>query len=523
MLSRPARLALAAVLGTTLLAAGCSGGSDEPPARPSPYHAPKGPTGVRAPADRDTVLTRPATAAPLTGLASKPNILMITLDDAAWDDMQYMPHLQDLMADRGVTLENGLAPTPICAPARASLLSGQYARNNGTLTIAGEGGGFDAFQDDDTLPVALQDEGYDTLFVGKYINGYTQDHVGHQPPGWSVWRPTVDYTTYNFDNPSLLVDGKVVETHTYSTTLLSDQSDQLLRDPKRAARPWYMWLNYVAPHHGVPIEDDDPASVYPDDKHPISTTVPEERDRNTFSDLDLPDKPNVFEKDPSDKVIIGQARRKVSKMHRAEMREAHQQRVEALQSVDRALVRTFDTLRRTGQLDRTYVVLTSDNGHVLGEHNIGGKLWYFDEIVGIPMYIRGPGIPAGVVSRTPVTNADWAPTLAALAGTRVDRPVDGVDVLPWITADTSRRVVPISGWPLRGGTKPLYTGVVVGPWTYVDGRRGRSELYYRTVDPYELDNLARDPRYRAKLLELRRLSRQTATCAGSTCPREFYR
>ena len=393
MRPRPARLAMAAVLGSALLVAGCSGDADEPAARPTPYHAPPGPTGVRAPTAADAVLTAPASPAPLPGLVNRPNLLMITLDDAAWGDMTYMPHLQDLMVRGGVTLANGLAPTPICAPARASLLSGQYARNNGTLTIGGDGGGFESFQDDDTLPVALQGRGYDTLFVGKYINGYTQDHVDHRPPGWTVWRPTVDWSTYNFDDPSLLVDGNVVETHTYSTTLLSDQSNQLLEDPARTQRPWYMWLNYVAPHHGDPIEDDDPASVFPHDKHRISTTVPEDRDRNTFSDLDLPDKPDVFEEDPSDKVIIRHARRPVSTMHRAEMREANQQRVEALQSVDRALVRTFATLRRTGQLGRTYVVLTSDNGHVLGEHNLGGKLWYFNEIVGVPMYIRGPGDP----------------------------------------------------------------------------------------------------------------------------------
>ena len=523
---RPARLALAAVLGTTLLTAACfgDGDGDEPTVRGPAYQAPTGEAPVPGPGTRDVVLTEPASAAPSDGLVRRPNLLMITLDDAAWGDMQYMPHLQELMVRGGVTLQSGLAPTPICAPARASLLTGQYAQNHGVTSVEGVGGGFEAFEDDDnTLPVALQDAGYDTMFLGKYLNGFTEDHVDHRPPGWTTWRPTVDFSTYDFDNPSLLVDGQVVDTHTYSTTLLSDQSDALLTDPSRQQRPWYLWLNYVAPHHGLPVEDDDPEVTHPQDDHPVATTVPERRDRDTFADLDLPDTPNMFEADTSDKEIIPETHVPVSPMHRAELREARQQRVESLQSVDRALARTFATLERTGQLDKTYVVVNSDNGYVLGEHNLSGKLFYFDEIVGVPMYIRGPGLPAGLVSRTPVTNADWAPTFAGLAGATMGRAIDGVDVLPWITAATTRRVVPIAGWPVKGGEKPRYSGVVVGPWTYVHNRRGQAELYYRTVDPYQLDNLAADPRYTSQRRELRRLTKQAGSCAAGSCPTEFLR
>jgi len=57
----------------------------------------------------------------------------------------------------------------------------------------------------------------------------------------------------------------------------------------------------------------------------------------------------------------------------------------------------------------------------------------------------------------------------------------------------------------------------------VHNRRGQAELYYRSIDPYELNNLAKDPRYRTQLRELRRLTRQYVDCAASACPREFYR
>ena len=168
-------------------------------------------------------------------------------------------------------------------------------------------------------------------------------------------------------------------------------------------------------------------------------------------------------------------------------------------------------------------MLTSDNGYVLGEHNLTGKLWYFREIVGVPMYVRGPGIKRGATSTTPVTNADWAPTFAALAGAQPTRTVDGVNVIPWLNKDVSTRVVPIEGYPVRGGTKPLYTGVVVGPWTYVKGRGGRAEVYYRKVDPWQNSNLKRDPRYRSQTRDLAEIARKYVDCAGDECPHDFYR
>jgi len=84
-------------------------------------------------------------------------------------------------------------------------------------------------------------------------------------------------------------------------------------------------------------------------------------------------------------------------------------------------------------------------------------------------------------------------------------------------------VVPIEGYPVQGGTTPLYTGVVVGPWTYVQNKAGRAELYDRTVDPWQLNNLRKDPRYRPQLKELRKLTRKYADCAGHQCPSDFYR
>jgi len=167
--------------------------------------------------------------------------------------------------------------------------------------------------------------------------------------------------------------------------------------------------------------------------------------------------------------------------------------------------------------------VTSDNGYFVGEHSLNGKLWYFRDSVRVPMFIRGPGVPKGITSQAPVTNADWAPTFAALAGAKMQRKEDGTNVMPWLASKADRRVIPIAGWPVHGGLTPLYTGVMVGPWTYVRGKRGGGEMYYDRSDPYQLYNLYSDPRFASQRKELRKLWLQARDCAGSSCPRTFMK
>jgi len=514
--------AVLALTGASLSA--CSDAPDEQPkGERSRYVVPAGPQPVRAPQPADRLdLDTPVRPEPVSS-PRKPNLLMITLDDASAADMEHMPHLQRLVADQGVTLEDGLAPTPICVPARASLLTGQNAGNHGALTINGEGGGFEAFDDADTLPVWLQDAGYHTMFVGKYLNHYGQDgSQSYVPPGWDDWRGTIDPTTYNFLHPSFNVNGDRLDYDEYVTDVESRHSTQMIERAADITKPWYLWVNHVAPHHGGKPTPDDPEKVFPDDPKPLATTTPAKRDQDSFDDLPLPDKPNMFE-DTSDKGIVKAARKRWSDDRRQQLTEVNQQRVESLQSVDRSIRDTMRTLRRTGQLDETYVVVTSDNGFTVGEHNLAEKLWYFREILNVPMIIRGPGLPKGTTSTAPVTNADWAPTFAALAGATPTRDVDGTNVLPYLTTDAAQRVVPIEAYPVKGGRTPLYTGVTVGPWTYVEGKGGRPELYYREVDPYENSNLGGDPRYAKQRKELARLADRYVGCAGSECPDTFYR
>jgi arylsulfatase A-like enzyme len=212
---------------------------------------------------------------------------------------------------------------------------------------------------------------------------------------------------------------------------------------------------------------------------------------------------------------------RASQSYRAAVREVHQQRLESLLAVDEAIGRTVRALRRAGELKRTVIVLTSDNGYMIGEHDLVGKLWFYDDSLRIPVILRGPGIPRGKRVATPVTNPDLAVTIAGLAGARPTRKVDGVDLLPWLDRPTQRRVVPIEAYPVKGGRKRLYSGIRYGDLTYVRSRGGFEELYDRGRDPGELVNVARRAAYRKTLVRMRTWDRRYRDCAGTACPQWF--
>ncbi|MFS3130792.1 sulfatase [Nocardioides sp. Bht2] len=491
--------AVVAALGLSAGLAGCS--DDDPP----------GDLGKRP----EPSASQPAPA------PNAPNVLLITADDMSIDDVAHMPALQALIADQGVTLTDGLAPTPLCVPARASLLTGQYAINHGARTIKGRTGGPKAVrQPQRTLPVWLQGAGYDTLFVGKYLNGYGLKDPTHIPAGWSDWRASIDDSTYSFTETEFNANGRIVKPEGYSTDIIAEMSRESL-EARDTSRPFYMWVNYVAPHIGGPRESDDPSTVFADDPDAqLSTTMPAEKYRNTMSDQELPDVPEMWRGTKGSLWFLPDH----SANYKAAMREVNQQRLESLRSVDDAIASTVAELKKQGVLRDTYIIVTSDNGFMVGHNNRMGKVLPYDNSLRIPILLRGPGLPKGTKSDLPVTNPDLAATIASLAGAKPNRPIDGTDVMPDLLKQrTGQRPIPISAWPVKGGRVPMYTGIRYGSYTYVVPTHGPEELYDRSVDPGESRNLAKGPRYRAVLKQLRAWEAEYRNCSGDTCPKEFQK
>ena len=112
-------------------------------------------------------------------------------DDQTVESMRVMGNVNSRLAEFGVTFANSFVNYPLCCPSRATLLTGQYGHNHGTMSNTPPLGGFDKFNAEhggNTLPGWLQGDGYYTIEVGKYLNGYgtaaTQTLV---PEGWTEW------------------------------------------------------------------------------------------------------------------------------------------------------------------------------------------------------------------------------------------------------------------------------------------------------------------------------------------------
>ncbi|MEU6135964.1 sulfatase [Nocardioides sp. NPDC047086] len=474
------------------------------------------------------VSEQPSTATPAFEMpVEKPNLLMITVDDLSSLDMDYLPSVQRLVGESGVTFTDAVAPTPICVPARASLLSGQYAHNHGAHTIHGPEGGYPSFDDSETLATSLQEAGYSTVFTGKYLNEYGEAGTERDlPPGWDEWRATVDPSTYNYLGAKFNVNGRLVKPKGYSTTVITQQAKAALKDARKKAgageKPWFQWVNYVAPHIGGPTEKGDPKQRFPGTKGAIGVPVPDEQDRDKYADEPIPRQPNLFPEARKNFPKGSPSRKNPSQIEKDAYRLSYQRRIESARSLDRNIASLLGGLKKSGDLARTLVVFTSDNGFSTGYHNFNGKLWYYEESLRIPVLMSGPGVPKGREVGTTLTNPDIATTLLAAAGAEDPHEPDGIDILPWLRAPEQTRVVPIEAWPTADGTSRLWSGVRVGRWTYVELTTGEVELYDRTNDPYEMKNLADDPGHAATVSRLADLTEKYRDCAGDDCPKKMY-
>ncbi|WP_445258323.1 sulfatase family protein [Nocardioides aurantiacus] len=511
---------------------------DDAPAAPAP--APSAPAEARAAAPR-------------------PNVLVIETDDMRSDDLRFMPRTQRLIGDRGLSFENSFAPYPLCCPSRSSFLTGRYAHNHGVLTHE-EPFGFASFDDRTTLATVLQRAGYRTALLGKYLNGYGQQRLRrpaasagepslhYVPPGWTHWAAGSDHfwgpdddlfgSTYDYFNLVQNIDGRVVGSPgRYSTDVLAEQT-RALTDRWRTGKPWFVWWNPVAPHHGGPREPDDPAPTLRDDDFLVNWLTPARPDwvKGRFDrqvrhgagvpatgspEADVRDKPR-FLRLPE-----------LNRAERAALTEVNRQRAESLYALDVQVGRTLQRLGRTGQLARTVVVFTSDNGVYLGEHRKRqGKINAHEPSLRVPLLIAGPGVPRGR-RYDPATTLDLGPTIASWAGTRLPAP-DGVDLRPTITRGDrgwTRPVVTEGLMPeaayVRGrwagesaevrGSALNTRGLRLGRWKLTRYATGEVELYDLAADPRELRNLARDPARAGLLARLTVLQRRYQSCAGAAC------
>ena len=420
----------------------------------------------------------------------RPNILLIITDDQPWDTLPVtegpaaMPWLEgrlDDPADRWVRFTNAFVNVPLCCPSRASILTGRYARHTGVETNR-DGADLD---ESSTLATWLDGAGYQTAFIGKYLNGYPWDRGPYVPAGWDRFlaKRNLDVTT-TYEGYPFVDQGVPLTAGTnqgaYATTMLAEEATSFLRGASAEA-PWFLVFAPSAPHEPWTPAPQDVGSF-----EGVPIAMPSERAMNAVDGA-----PGWVSALPA----IDPATADDLELERSRM-------LETLRGVDRAVASLVAEVRARGELDDTLIIVLSDNGFSFGEHRWVGKRCPYEACVRVPLVMRTPWTGAGEIE-TPVTNVDLAPTILASAGVdAAGSRSDGLSLRPLLDdrpGGVIDRTAVLVEWA-GDGEVPAWRGVRTDGFSYIEHADGTIELFdlvgrLGAPDPRELRNHADDRAY----------------------------
>lgn len=418
---------------------------------------------------------------------SNPNFVVILTDDQRSDILWAMPILQEKLAARGVTFNHAIMTTPLCCPARASLLSGGfYAHNTGVLTNGSEdkNGGAPKFLDHDSLPVRLQAAGYNTAMVGKYLNGYKDLEPLYVPPGWTYFVETNNSPeTMGSSTPTSSSIGTALPTSGFGASHDADLVMSFLDQYGASENPFFILVNNFEPHY--------PATSPPQFKNMYTDYFYRER---AWLEEDMSDKPKVV----SD--IWTTYGPQFSSQ--AEEDEFHRKQLRAITAVDASIGTIVDRIEAMGKLDNTVFFFLSDNGMLWGEHGLYGKGVPYEESTHVPYVVVMPGVEPRTDDHLVAANLDTGTTIMDLAG--IPRTTDGMSLVPLLTDPDStawRSELLIEDFVESGSL--AWAGIRTEQYRYAQYLDGSVELYDLLLDPYELESKHADPAYAQILADLR--------------------
>ena len=375
---------------------------------------------------------------------TSPNVILILTDDQGWGDLSLHgnPYLQtpvmDKLAHDGVQFERFYV-SPLCAPTRASLLTGRYHLRTGVASVTG---GLETMRSEETtLAEAFRGAGYRTGIFGKWHNGA---HYPETPNGQGFEEFLGfcggHWTTYF--NPPLQHNGQPVKPKGYITDILTDSAIGFI--DKNRAKPFFCYLPYNALHGPFQVPD---AYFDPYKAKGLS-------DQNA--------------------AIYGMVK-----------------------NLDDNIGRVLLHLEKAGLSDNTIVVFMTDNGPLPGRYNgiMKGTKGTVDEGgVRVPLFIRWPGqINKGMTVGQMAAHIDLFPTLLELAGVPMPKtlPQDGKSLVPLIRN-------PAAAWPERSIFSHVYKGEKLQPtpgairttrYRFVVDKE-QELLYDMTTDPGQKQNIA---------------------------------
>jgi arylsulfatase A-like enzyme len=436
------------------------------------------------------------------------------LDQRSMDillDNGLMPNLQSLVIDPGVTFSESFATYPLCCPSRATFLTGQYAHNHNVMNNALPLGGVSKLDDSSTIATWLDDAGYHTAYVGKYLNRYGQDTAEtYIPPGWDDWQATVGGSAYRMYQYTVNDNGVLVkygaQEKDYQTDVLAGRAVQVIEEADAFdSTPYFLYINPLAPHV------DGQTTSCELNYGSLKTIRPAQRHIGASAVIDFPQVPSFNEADMNDKPF----KYRYPQLDSAQIQcldDLFHDRLDSMLAVDDMIGDVVDALKATKDLWRTIIVFTDDNGFMLGEHRLHGKQYAYEESIRLPLYMRIPGVSAKSIDKL-VINNDLAPTFLEFARAKAEAgfEIDGRSLVPLIYNPTIQ-------W--RNGfliEDNLYSAVRTEDYVYVFHYSGAKELYDLNNDPYQLQNVRNTSPWKSKLTALDEWRTALDACEGDNC------
>ena len=461
-----------------------------------------------------------AALAPADTARAVPNVVVIVTDDQrtegtmdtpamaktrAWFETGAHPDLGPVPA--GTRFPNGVTTTPLCCPARSTILTGQYAHNHG---VQNNGAGA-SILDDKTLQEYLKPLGYRTGLFGKYLNLWDEKpEFGGDPtmkctdPGTqatvSCWDEWVTFENQYF--PITVNDqGTKRRVLQYSTDYVADRAESFI--DASGGDPFFLYVAPSAPH--------DPWTPEPDYENAPIPSFDAIRSDPKFLEPDRSDKPRWGQVD-----MIGEQQAMTTRA--AQLRTMY--------SVDDLVDGIIRKLREVpGRDENTLMFFVGDNGFHWGDHGREGKLTPYEDSVKVPIYMRWPSrVPAGPDASL-AANVDVAPTIldAVDVAPAPSEPLDGQSLIDPAERDGAG-LLKRNHQFLESFTGRRWKSVRTPEFVYTESFETNGDLakeyYDLTEDPSEVVNLLGDgdPANDPPTGGLHDMLEAEATCVGAACP-----
>lgn len=483
--------------------------------------------------------------------ASPPNIIFIMSDDHAYQAISaYSNHLIetpniDRIAKMGMLFTNATVTNSICAPSRATILTGKHSHLNGKID-----NDFPFDTTNVTFPQLFQQAGYQTAMFGKL-------HFGNNPKGFDQFKILPGQGAYY--NPDFITKNEGnIKVEGYVTDIITDMTLDWLQNERKADQPFLLFYLHKAPHREwLPAERHiadfakrtfpEPATLFDDYsgrgraakeaemnllKHMNwagdSKIYPEVMDELGIPDASGWDK-GAFNREvgrlnPSQRAnwdaVYGPMNEEFKKAfltmtEKEKMQWRYQRYMQdylgTIQAVDENVGRVLDYLEANNLMENTIIVYTSDQGFYLGEHGWFDKRFVYDESFKTPLLVAWPGkVKAGSKTDEMVQNLDFAQTFLDAAGIPAPSDMQGESLIPLLTGNTEKWTrdavyYHYYEYPSVHMVKRHYA-IVTKEYklTHYYFDTDEWELIDRIKDPQELKNVYDDPAYAEIKNELHR-------------------